>query len=160
MLTFKLRTKFLFLAAGALTAWCLGAPAAHAQSLTGWWLDQSGRAGILISPCGGSTLCGSIDWLRTPLNAVGQKKTDIHNTIAALRPRLLCGIPMLGGFTPDGAGAWHGGWIYDPESGNTYKSNLHLAEDGTLRVRGYLGIPLFGRNETWTRPAAALPPCQ
>jgi len=90
VLTFKLRTKFLFLAAGALTAWCLGAPAAHAQSLTGWWLDQSGRAGILISPCGGSTLCGSIDWLRTPLNAVGQKKTDIHNTNAALRPRLLC----------------------------------------------------------------------
>jgi uncharacterized protein (DUF2147 family) len=138
---------------------CLGVSAARAaQSPEGWWLDSSGKAGILIAPCG-AQLCGHIEWLRTPLNAAGQPKTDIHNPNAALRPRLLCGLAMLGGFSSDGAGGWQGGWIYDPETGNTYKSIMHVAADGSLRVRGYIGFPLLGRSEIMTRLATPPRPC-
>lgn len=159
VLIVKLKAKFLPFVVCFIAALGLGAHAASAQSATGWWLDQSGRAGILIAPCAGGTLCGEIKWLRIPLNDAGHRKTDIHNVDPALRPRLLCGLPMLGGFTPNGAGGWRGGWIYDPESGKTYKSVMSLAADGTLHVRGYIGIPLLGRSAVWTRPAAALPPC-
>ena len=40
-----------------------------------------------------------------------------------------------------------GGKIYDPRSGNTYKSNLYLNEDGTLKVEGCLAFICDG--EVW-----------
>ncbi len=124
----------------------------------GWWVTADGKAGILITPCGGQ-LCGNVEWLRVPLNAEGKPKTDIHNPDAALRSRPDCGLPILGGFTQDSDGSWHGGWIYDGESGNTYKSNMHVGDDGRLHVRGYIGISLLGRTEIMTRPATPLQPC-
>ena len=67
---------------------------------------------------------------------------------------------MLGDFVAgDTAGAWTGGFIYDPEKGETYKSNMHLQPDGTLVVRGYIGISWLGRSQVWTRPPAPLPHC-
>lgn len=155
--SFMRSAKFLFILLGF--AW-FAAPAA-AQTQTGpqgWWLDQDGKAGILISPCG-DALCGKIEWLRAPLDAAGKAKTDIHNKDAALQNRQLCGLQILGNFVPDNDGGWKGGWIYDPESGNTYKSVMHIADDGTLHVRGYIGVPLLGRSATWTRINAAPTPC-
>lgn len=43
------------------------------------------------------------------------------------------------------------GTILDPESGDTYKCNLQLLDNGRLKVRGYLGISLFGRTQYWIR---------
>lgn len=135
------------------------APAVADSSPLGWWEDQTGKAGILISKCG-ADLCGKIEWLKTPLDSsTGKPKTDIHNEDVALRGRKLCGLSILGDFSPDGDGGWKGGWIYDPEGGKTYKSVMHMAADGTLHVRGYIGIPLLGRSEVWTRPATKLTPC-
>lgn len=139
-----------------------GAGAAHAQAAgdaTGWWLDATKRAGILIAACGDGQLCGKIEWLQTPLDDAGKPKTDLHNSDKTLQARPVCGLPMLGHFTAAGPGHWGGGWIYDPDSGNTYKSVMHLAADGTLHVRGYVGVTLFGRSEVWTRPASPLASC-
>ena len=46
---------------------------------------------------------------------------------------------------------WAGGMIYDPNSGNTYKGTMRLVDRNTLKLRGYIGISLFGRSDTWTR---------
>ncbi|MGI4984774.1 MAG: DUF2147 domain-containing protein [Janthinobacterium lividum] len=47
---------------------------------------------------------------------------------------------------------WDGGEILDPENGKTYHCRLQLADQGRqLIVRGYLGVPLLGRSQTWTR---------
>ena len=47
---------------------------------------------------------------------------------------------------------WSGGEILDPENGKTYRANMHLADGGKkLIVRGYIGISLFGRSQTWVR---------
>lgn len=42
------------------------------------------------------------------------------------------------------------GKIYDPESGKTYECKMTLT-DNFLKVRGYIGISLFGRTETFER---------
>jgi len=131
---------------------------AQAADPTGWWVDGSGKAAILIAPCG-AHLCGKIDWLAHPLNPQGQKKTDIHNPDPTLQSRFLCGLQILGNFTQTGPASWGNGWIYDPEGGKTYKSKMKLPGDGTLSVRGYIGIPMLGRSETWTRPATTPTPC-
>ena len=148
-----------------LSAWlcilALATPAAAATSapVTGTWLDESQRAGITIAPCG-EKLCGTITWLKAPLDANGKPKLDVHNSDETKTNRPLCGLPMLGGFAPDGNNAWSGGFIYDPEKGKSYTSTMHLQPDGTLRVRGFIGIELFGRSQTWTRPPAPLTPCR
>ena len=47
---------------------------------------------------------------------------------------------------------YDGGNILDPDTGKIYSANMHLSPDGTkLNVRGYLGLSIFGRSQTWTR---------
>ncbi len=49
-------------------------------------------------------------------------------------------------------GAYQGGEILDPDNGKTYKCKMRLDETGNkLEVRGFIGVSLFGRSQTWTR---------
>lgn len=45
-----------------------------------------------------------------------------------------------------------GGDILDPESGSVYRCKFHLEQGGDkLVVRGFIGISLLGRTQTWER---------
>jgi len=45
-----------------------------------------------------------------------------------------------------------GGEILDPDTGTVYRCKMRLIENGArLLVRGYIGISLLGRSQTWTR---------
>ena len=47
---------------------------------------------------------------------------------------------------------YEGGEILDPDNGKTYKCKMKLDSTGNkLEVRGYIGVSLFGRSQTWTR---------
>lgn len=47
---------------------------------------------------------------------------------------------------------YQGGEILDPFSGNIYRAKLSLLENGTkMKVRGYVGLSLFGRTQIWLR---------
>ena len=61
-------------------------------------------------------------------------------------------MDLSAGFEPKGEGKWRGGTIYDPRDGKTYKCAMSLKPDGTLEVRGYVGLALFGKTVVWTRP--------
>ena len=63
----------------------------------------------------------------------------------------IIGLVILTGLKYDGK-EWTGGEITDPASGKVYKSKAELQEGGTkLQVRGYVGVPMFGRSQTWLR---------
>ena len=48
--------------------------------------------------------------------------------------------------------AWENGKIYDPNSGKTYDCILKVKDNNkVLDIRGYVGVPMFGRTATWTR---------
>ena len=79
------------------------------------------------------------------------ERFDELNPYPDLRTRSLMNLVILKGFRPDGDGKWKGGTIYDPNSGNTYRCKIELLGDGTLKVRGYIGLAFFGRTEIWTR---------
>jgi uncharacterized protein (DUF2147 family) len=45
-----------------------------------------------------------------------------------------------------------GGDILDPNNGKVYKAKMKLVDNGTkLEVRGFIGISLLGRTQTWIR---------
>lgn len=57
---------------------------------------------------------------------------------------------------PDNKNLYTKGSILDPNNGKTYHCNVLLTQGGQqLEVRGYLGIPLFGRSQTWVRVNSA-----
>ena len=71
-----------------------------------------------------------------------------------LKDKPVLGMMIMTGLTRDGE-VWDGGTILDPDSGNVYSAKLHLIDGGQkLEVRGYLGISLFGRSQTWVREAS------
>jgi len=43
------------------------------------------------------------------------------------------------------------GSILDPESGSTYDCLIELVSPDVLKLRGYIGMPAFGRTQYWTR---------
>ena len=62
------------------------------------------------------------------------------------------GLTILTGLKADGNNNWDGGQILDPENGKVYSAKMSLSEDGQkLNVRGFLGISLLGRTQTWIR---------
>jgi uncharacterized protein (DUF2147 family) len=64
---------------------------------------------------------------------------------------LVIGLVVMRGLTRHGA-EYEGGEILDPETGFVYRCKLALNSDGDkLFVRGYLGVSLLGRTQTWTR---------
>jgi uncharacterized protein (DUF2147 family) len=47
---------------------------------------------------------------------------------------------------------YNGGEILDPDTGWVYRCKMRLAENGSkLILRGYLGVSLLGRSQTWLR---------
>jgi len=61
------------------------------------------------------------------------------------------GLVILSGLTKDGE-EYVDGQILDPDNGKVYRSRVHLIDDGKkLSVRGYIGVPMLGRSQTWLR---------
>jgi len=127
-------------------------PALGARDILGTWLTADGKAHVEIYPCG-DLYCGKIVWLSEPLEN-GQPKRDKENPDAALRDRPIIGLILMRDFSYEGDGTWSGGTVYDPESGDEYQGKMSLKDAGTLDLRGYVLLPLFGRTETWTRVVA------
>lgn len=127
----------------------------HSQSdgdkILGLWQTGSGKGRILITKYGDNKYGGKIVWLREPLNAEGKPKTDLKNPEAIKRSRLKMGLNNLLGFTYEGDNRYENGTIYDPENGKTYKCVITLVNKNTLTVKGYTGITIIGRTDTWRR---------
>jgi uncharacterized protein (DUF2147 family) len=61
------------------------------------------------------------------------------------------GMTILWGLTQRGD-EYEGGEILDPENGKVYRARIKLEDGGKkLDVRGFIGISLFGRSQTWVR---------
>ena len=151
-----------------MTRWILPAvlalsavPASAQQSgVMGTWLTASGAAQIRITPCpdpASGPICGVIVALINPKGPDGkgvapEALTDYRNENSALRSRKVIGMPLFWGFKATSApNTFEGGQIYNGENGKIYSANISLQPDGKLRLRGYVGSPMLGETQLWTR---------
>ncbi|HKR04032.1 MAG TPA: DUF2147 domain-containing protein [Bacteroidia bacterium] len=123
-----------------------------ADALTGTWLVQDGTAKVKIEKAG-DAYAGKIVWLKEPADANGKPKLDVKNPAASLQGRPVLGLPLLKDFVYDEDNLWTDGTIYDPDGGKTYSCKITMLNNQSIEVRGYVGISLFGRTETWKRCA-------
>jgi uncharacterized protein (DUF2147 family) len=149
---FTARALTKIMMAGALLA-----PAAIAMAQTsspvGLWQtidDTTGqpKALVQIVQDGGGTLSGKV------IQGLGSNDEPTRRCTACTDSRkdqLVKGMTIISDMAPDGSD-WAGGQILDPENGKLYKCKMHLEDGGNkLVVRGYIGISLLGRSQTWVR---------
>jgi uncharacterized protein (DUF2147 family) len=136
-----LLTAFLVLATTSSTA--------LAADLQGVWLTEDKDAALTITNCGGQ-LCGRIIWLESATDRSGALRLDQNNPDLAKQTQRVCGLVVISGLKPSGPDTWDGS-VYNPQDGQTYSGNITVLSDKALKVRAYIGLPIFGRSQTWTR---------
>ncbi len=105
--------------------------------------ERTGK--IEIYKCAES-YCGKIIWRE-------DARKDIKNPGKNLQSRSVIGLSFLQNFVYDKSrNQWIEGTVYSIDNGSTYSGKLWLEEDGkVLKMRGYIGISLFGRTATLER---------
>ena len=149
-----------FFVAAAVLVGLASTAAAQQPSVVGTWLTASGKAQVRIEPCPDARngpICGFITGLIEPRGPDGtvvapDAATDWRNGDPALRGRKVLGMPLIWGFKATSEpNAFEDGKIYNGENGKIYNANISLQPDGKLRLRGYVGSPMFGETQLWTR---------
>lgn len=128
---------------------------AFAADPRGTWLTQDKDAALTIGACG-VQLCGKIVWLENATDRGGSPREDKNNPDRGRREERVCGLVVIKGLAPSGPNTW-AGQVYNPEDGNTYQGTITVLSDEALKVEAYIGLPIFGKKQTWTRvtgPAA------
>lgn len=142
----------------------LGLFCAHAQSEKaaepyGLWLTENKRSAIKVMKCeeNPNEICGKIAWIID-----GGMQYDTENPDESLRGRPMCGIKILKGFeqAKNSPEKWRDGKIYKADEGDMYTASLTVLGEDKMRVRGYIGIPLFGKSQIWKKVYQKdYPPC-
>ena len=96
----------------------------------------------------GGVLSGKVDKIFD-----AAKQNDVCDKCSDERKdKPVLGMTILRNVKPDGEGVWEGGDILDPNNGKLYKVKLKPVDGGKkLEVRGFIGISLLGRTQTWVR---------
>ncbi len=139
----KIQFLLLFFVAISFSAF-----AQNKDAIVGKWLNPSGEGQIEIYKKGDKYF-GKLAWIKEP-NINGKPKVDAKNPDEKLQKRPLLNLEILKDFIYED-GKWTNGSIYDPKSGKEYSCNMSLKSADVLNVRGYVGISLLGRSETFRR---------
>ena len=107
------------------------------------------RAQIRITESGG-VYSGKIEKL---LAADAQQDGVCDKCSDDRKDKPMIGLEVIRGVKRGEAeNTWEGGTILDAAEGKVYKVRMQPADGGKkLEVRGYVGMPMLGRTQTWIR---------
>ena len=148
-MTFRYTTALARSAAIALLA-AATLPAVSAPDTVpgGIWVTESGNLEVHLAPCG-PALCGTVVKVLANRSMSGPGAELVP---ADARPAL--GMTLLSDFKPSGDGEWKG-QIYNRENGKTYSALMTHPAPDQLLIRGYVGLPVFGKTQVWRRADSA-----
>jgi uncharacterized protein (DUF2147 family) len=136
---------FSLLGLSGLIFLLLKAPVAiSSDDLSGIWLDQD-RSGYIEIRVEDDKAQGRIAG-----SVSGTVDADTKNPDPALRGHSLLGMRILRDLHYDGSRYWTGS-IYNPRDGRTYSARVSVIDANTLSVHGYIGVPMLGQTQKWTR---------
>jgi uncharacterized protein (DUF2147 family) len=139
----------------SLIASILAAPLAWADagSPVGLWKtidDKTGKPGALVRITENQgELTGKIEKLFRTADEEQNPKCVACTDARKNQP--IVGMTIVSGLKKNGD-VYSGGEILDPNDGAVYKSKLTVRDGGKkVEVRGYVGVPMFGRSQVWLR---------
>lgn len=127
------------------------------DSITGYWRTIDDRTGfakgiVRVDKKPDGTYSGTVV-KATPRPGYTPQEFCV-NCPAPYTGKRIVGITHLTGLKPvaDNDHAYEGGKIMDPLSGKVYSCKARLSADGRrLSMRGYVGVSLLGRSQSWIR---------
>ena len=127
----------------------VGAADASPQGLWKTIDDETGKATSHVRiQIDDGTLSGTIEKILPP----GDPKAICVACEGDLKDQPIVGMKILTGMKK-GPNGYRDGRITDPRNGKSYKALVWLdpEDSNKLNVKGYIGVPLFGRSQTWLR---------
>ena len=124
------------LAISLIVAASMASGTAMAAEPNGDWRTEDGSAIIRVDNCRGA-LWGVVAWEREP----GRDRRNGRPTL---------GSTVLINMRPSSQARWDG-QIYNAQNGETYKANVRMVSDNTLRVEGCVMGGVFCGGQRWTR---------
>ena len=124
-----------------------------AQSVEGKWLTSNEETGASLSVVQIDPVTGSIQGKVVKIFIQPNEGEDPICTKCSdeRKGQQVIGMNILKGFKKNGKN-WSGGKILDPQNGVEYESKMWMADNNTLKVRGYGGpLGIFYRTQTWLR---------
>lgn len=146
----KAISKFVLLVVVFTSLFVHASEAVSENDIIGEWWAPKKDARITVYKTG-EKFYGKLSWV-LPEN---EKKLDDKNPDPKLKTEKILGLVILKDFAFQ-KDAWLDGTIYDPKNGKTYscKMSLEKGSPDILKVRGFIGVSLFGRSESFERYTA------
>lgn len=121
----------------------------HAQSILGEWetFDDKTKEkkGLVLIYKEGNTYSGKIVETYT-----GENNEVCEKCKGEKANKPIIGLKIIQDLIEEDD-TFQQGTILDPENGEEYKCYLELVSENKLKVRGYIGVSLFGRTQYWIR---------
>ena len=119
------------------------------QNAIGHWqvVNSDGSSGGKVDTyLEGGKLFGRVTEVRP-----GRTPKDVCDKCSGeFKNQLILGMVNMRNFHGEGDD-WVDGTVVDPENGKEYKGKIWAVGENALKMRGFVGISLLGRTETWTR---------
>lgn len=150
----RLRLTSTLFAASLMVGVAMAQTTRNQHEPEGRWLSANGNVEVDVAHCG-PAWCGTITRVLSQhsMSRPGEVMTPVDT-----RPAL--GMTILKDFVAEEADegttatTWRG-HIYNRENGKTYRCLMSLDASGSLVLRPYVGLPLFGQTQVWRRVDAS-----
>jgi uncharacterized protein (DUF2147 family) len=121
-----------------------------ADLLLGEWWTENNEGRIRFTKDADGTFRGTTTCCVPAKVTEDHPARDLHNPNPKLRGRSTIGIVLIWKLTYED-GEYSGGYVYNPRDGKTYRFKAKIIDRNTVKIRGYLGIPLLGQSQIWKR---------
>jgi uncharacterized protein (DUF2147 family) len=133
-------------------------PPSPGDALLGEWWTENNEGRIRFTRAPDGTFTGTTTCCAPKVPSEDHPARDIHNPNPKQRGRSTVGIILIWKLIYED-GEYSDGYVYNPRDGKTYRFEAKIIDRNTVKIRGYLGIPLLGQSQIWKRalPAARAP---